>query len=101
MNESPTTSPWGRVMSSCLVLALLLLAATPARAQFDSAVVLGTVRDGSGGVVPGAGITLKNVDTGITASATTDASGSYQFLNVSIGTYEVTGELTGFSTSLA
>ena len=70
-------------------------------AQFDAATVLGTVRDSSGGVVPGATVTLKNAATGIAATAVTDENGSYQFLNVRIGTYSVRAELQGFSVAEA
>jgi hypothetical protein len=66
-----------------LVAALLLPAI--AHAQFDAATVLGTVRDSSGAVVPGATVTLTNASTGITATALSDEHGNYQFLNVRIG----------------
>jgi Carboxypeptidase regulatory-like domain/TonB-dependent Receptor Plug Domain len=78
------------------VVALLLMAA-PGFAQFDAATVLGSVHDSSGGVVPGATVTLKNIATGITATTVSDANGDYQFLNVRIGTYGVRAELQGFS----
>jgi hypothetical protein len=78
------------------IVALLLLA-SPGFAQFDAATVLGSVHDASGGVVPGATVTLKNIATGITATTVSDANGDYQFLNVRIGTYSVRAELQGFS----
>src|SRR3954469_7894117 len=83
-----------------LFVAALLLPAT-ARAQFDTATVLGTIKDSSGAVVPGATVTLKNTATGISANAVTDADGNYQFLNVRIGTYTVRAELQGFSVAEA
>ena len=43
----------------------LLLCATPSFAQFETATVVGTVRDSSGGVVPDANVTLTNRDTGV------------------------------------
>jgi hypothetical protein len=73
----------------------------PALAQFETATVLGTVKDPAGAAVPGARITLRNVATGVTAHAESDLSGNYQFPNVKIGTYEVTGELSGFSKAVA
>jgi hypothetical protein len=98
-------------MLSCLSTRLcrtfLALAATalllPASvyAQFDTATVLGAVKDSSGAVIPGATVTLKNVDTGITATTVSGADGSYQFLNVRVGTYTVRGELQGFSAAEA
>jgi hypothetical protein len=81
-------------------LACLLLS-RPAMAQFDTATVLGTIVDASGAAVPGASITLKNVDTGITATIVTDSQGAYQFLNVRVGTYSVRAELQGFATAVA
>jgi Carboxypeptidase regulatory-like domain/TonB dependent receptor-like, beta-barrel len=86
-----------------LVICLLWVAcAAPAlHAQFETAVVLGTIRDGSGAVVPGATITLRNTETGITATTVTDENGTYQFLNVRIGTYQLTAECQGFSTAIA
>jgi hypothetical protein len=78
-------------------LAALVFFASTASAQFDAATVLGSIHDSSGGIVPGATVTLKNVSTGITATTVTDASGDYQFLNVRIGTYSVRAELQGFS----
>jgi len=84
-----------RCGSIAALVALLLPA--PASAQFDAATVLGTVRDSSGAIVPGATVTLTNTSTGITATAVSDEHGDYQFLNVRIGTYTVKAELQGFS----
>jgi hypothetical protein len=83
------------------IFAMWVLAAVPSLAQFDTAEVLGTVRDKSGAVVPKAAITLLNIDTGIQAKTTADDSGNYDFSNVKIGTYRVTAEAKGFSTEVA
>ena len=72
-----------------------------ATAQFDTATVLGTVRDASSGLVPGVTLTLSNTATGIVATTVSDTDGSYQFLNVRIGTYTIKAELSGFSTAVA
>ncbi|MEK7830896.1 MAG: carboxypeptidase regulatory-like domain-containing protein, partial [Acidobacteriota bacterium] len=82
------------------MLAVLLLAPT-AFAQFDTATVLGTVTDAAGAALPKATVTLKNVATGITATAQTDENGNYQFSNVKIGTYTITAEASGFSKTAA
>ena len=84
-----------RVVSALLVAVLFLPAS--ARAQFDAATVLGTVKDSSGSLVPGATVTLLNVSTGISATTVSDENGNYQFLNVRIGIYSVKAELQGFS----
>src|SRR6187397_2020060 len=86
------------------VLALavsFLLVPRLASAQFDAATVLGTVTDATGGVVPGATVTLKNTETGITAATVSDGVGRYQFLNVRIGVYSLRAEQQGFSAAIA
>jgi hypothetical protein len=82
-------------------LLLLLLTAQSMWPQFDSAVVLGTIRDPSGAAMAGAKVNLENTKTGIQQNAVTDNSGNYQFLNVPIGSYRVSGEAAGFKRAVA
>src|SRR5262245_19952666 len=56
-------------------LFLVLLAGTWLNAQFDSANVLGTVRDSTGAVVIGANVTLTNLETGIASQTATNDAG--------------------------
>ncbi|MGP8245077.1 MAG: carboxypeptidase regulatory-like domain-containing protein [Bryobacteraceae bacterium] len=74
-----------------------LLIATSLFAQFETAEVLGTVRDPSGAAIPKANVTLANLDTGIQAKTTTDENGNYDFFNVKVGRYSVIVEHAGFS----
>lgn len=83
-----------------LVLIALLFLAAPASAQFETATVVGTVKDSSGAVVPGAKVTLTNTQTGVASERVTDANGNYEFFTVRIGTYVVTAEKAGFSIAL-
>src|SRR6185369_9902190 len=83
------------------IAALVVLFSTAAYAQFDTATVLGTVRDSNGAVLPGVNVTLKNIDTGFTATTPTDNDGNYQFTNVRIGNYRVSAEKAGFSVAVA
>jgi len=62
---------------------LLLLCTSLASAQV-SAVLSGTVTDQSGGVVAGATVTAKNIDTGATRSTITDDAGRYQVFALSV-----------------
>jgi uncharacterized membrane protein len=64
--------------------------------QFESAEVLGTVRDTSGAIVAGATVTLTNLETGIQSQGASDASGDYDFFNVKVGRYSLAVEKTGF-----
>jgi len=83
--------------------ALGLLLGVPALllAQFETATVLGTVKDASGAIVRASKVTLENVKTGISATTQTDESGNYIFLNVRIGAHRVKAEAAGFKTAVA
>jgi hypothetical protein len=85
-----------------IVLALIatLLVATPAWAQFETGNVVGTIKDSTGAVVPGAKVTLTNTQTGVTNEKSSDANGSYEFFTVRPGTYVITAEKDGFSIAL-
>jgi outer membrane receptor protein involved in Fe transport len=79
-----------------IVVAVCLGAcATPAYAQ--NAQITGVVKDSSGGVIPGATITAKNVDNGFTRAAVSEAGGEYRLVSLPPGPYTVTTELQGFS----
>src|SRR5712675_3307445 len=75
-----------------------LFIALPARAQFDSATVSGVVQDGTGGVLPGADVTLTSVGTGLERRTVTNEGGLYTFPNVPVGAYTVKATLSGFNT---
>jgi hypothetical protein len=82
-----------------LVLALLcLLSAVPAVAQSQAinGTIEGTVRDDSGGVLPGVSVTLTNTDTGSSRTVVTNESGFYRAPLLTLGTYVVAAELAGF-----
>ena len=81
----------------CIGAALTTGFSVPVFAQFDTAEVLGTIRDRSDAVLSGATVTLLNQETGIEAKTTTGSAGTYTFPNVKIGVYTVTVEAAGFS----
>ena len=89
-----------RKLAFVVSLAAFLAGSLPAAAQFETATVLGAVRDKTGGVVPGATVTLLSLDTGVAATKATDAAGNYEFFTVRIGTYKVSAELSGFATAV-
>jgi hypothetical protein len=78
----------------------LLIITENAYGQFETATVLGTVRDQNRAVLPGATVTLKNIATGITSTTLTDENGDFLFTSVKIGNYRVTAELKGFATAV-
>src|SRR6267142_6371885 len=65
-------------------------------AQFDTATVLGSVRDASDAVIPGAIVTITNLEKGISTSRRTDGEGNFEFPGVSIGRYRIVAEKEGF-----
>ncbi|HXW62486.1 MAG TPA: carboxypeptidase regulatory-like domain-containing protein [Candidatus Acidoferrales bacterium] len=60
--------------------------------------ISGTVKDQSGAVIPGAALTLVNLDLTTSYKAATDAQGGYSFPNLPVGRYKLTIEATGFRT---
>src|SRR3984957_2624689 len=72
---------------------------TPLYAQFETASVLGYVRDASGAVVSGATVSLVNQETKAQVTAQTNAQGAYEFTDVKIGQYQVTAKANGFDNS--
>jgi len=88
------------VRSAVATFLLLFLGSASALAQFETATIVGTVRDVSGAVVPGTTVTLTNSATGLSVQRTTGTDGSYEFLTVKDGIYVITGEKTGFSLTL-
>ena len=82
-------------------LVILFAAMSCALAQFDTANVLGTVRDPSGAVIRDSKVTLQNVETGVINTATTDSNGDFTFFNVRIGKYTLKAEAPGFKAAVA
>ncbi|HKN24395.1 MAG TPA: TonB-dependent receptor [Candidatus Acidoferrum sp.] len=81
------------------IFALLLLGLVlPARVfcQVDTGTISGTVKDSSGGVIPGATVTLINDGTGISISTASGSVGEYTFSPVKIGHYSLSAEIKGF-----
>ncbi len=81
---------------SIRLLAIFLLSAGSAWAQF-SANIQGNITDPSGAAVGQAKLTLENLATHVTATATADAEGGYRFLSLAPGPYKITVEAAGFS----
>src|SRR5271165_6885533 len=82
--------------ATLLLVSSLSIASPSAYAQSTGGRVRGTVTDPSGSAVVGATVTLINTATNVTRDTTSGSSGEYQFLEVSIGTYEVDVTQTGF-----
>jgi hypothetical protein len=66
----------------------------------NTGTILGTVKDQSGGVLPGASITVRNVETGIGRNTVSGSRGEYRVPALNVGTYEVHAEMNGFQSGL-
>ena len=70
--------------------------ASHAWAQAGRGSISGTITDPSGAVIPQASITLLNNANGLTQHTVTNAAGSYTFVSLNPGQYQVTASKTGF-----
>jgi hypothetical protein len=81
-----------------LIFAASVLSASLA-AQAVTGTILGTITDTSGAAVPGATVTLTNVNTGLVRTLVTDANGEYTAPSLPTGKYKMAAELPGFKTA--
>lgn len=79
-------------------LLVLLGWATPAQAQV-TACLKGTITDPSGAGVPSASVTVRNMETDVSRKATSEVDGTYLFLALPVGPYEVKVSKPGFQDS--
>lgn len=77
------------------VIALLLLGHS-AYAQSTTGTISGTITDGTGAVLPGVAIEVKNTEMGGVRSVVSDSEGRYRASNLAVGNYLVTATLAGF-----
>ena len=82
------------------VAVLLLLAGSSwvAAQGVTTGVIEGRVMDESGGVLPGATLTLRSPARNTASTQITGANGEFKFLAVQVGSYELKAELAGFGT---
>src|SRR2546430_1268449 len=85
----------GIIMAALLVL----VAFGAAGAQESRGSLTGKVSDQNGAILPGATVVIKNVDTNITSTGTTNEEGSYTFPLLPPGSYSLTVTATGFATA--
>ena len=83
-----------------VVLVGTFILSLSALAQMPTATILGLVRDSSGVVVPGVSLAAKNAGTGLTRTTVSAADGSYRFLALPVGSYEIRAEHAGFQTDI-
>ena len=78
--------------------AFLVSVATAPSAYAQNAQITGTRQDSSGGVLPGATVTARNQETGLTRTAVTDAAGDYRLPSLPPGATRCRPSCSGFTT---
>src|SRR5204863_9313345 len=79
-----------------LCIGILVLSSMAAFGQLTTGTIGGSVSDQSGAAIPGATVTVKNADTGITRTNQSNETGKYDALRLPDGNYEISASLTGF-----
>ena len=82
----------------CITIAVFLIS-LPLLSQTSQGTIQGAIFDQSGGVIPGAMVTVIDVARGVTRALTTDSAGQYVAANLTPGTYTVRGGANGFQTT--
>jgi outer membrane receptor protein involved in Fe transport len=90
----PLAASWQRRFFLALILVSGL--ATPAWTQYTTARLSGIVTD-SQAMVAGATVTVQDLATGYTQTATSTTAGQYLFPSLPVGTYQITVSMPGYA----
>ncbi len=80
-----------------LTLSLFACAAATHAQVVATGRIIGTVKDPNGALLAGVKVTVTEVNTSLTRTASTNAQGEYIFTVLPVGTYRLDAEITGFS----
>jgi hypothetical protein len=86
----------GLLIFMALATLLPFVSGAPTLGQSTFGTILGTVKDPSGDVITGATVMLTNKGTSAVRALATDQAGSYSFVNLDAGNYELVVEASGF-----
>jgi opacity protein-like surface antigen len=79
------------------ILTFCLIFTAFGQSDSGSAAIEGTVKDQNGAIVQGATVVIKNKNTGLERTVTSNANGSFSTSVLPVGTYVVTGSSQGFA----
>src|ERR1700756_347868 len=82
---------------SLLAVGLLILFPLTLFSQGSQGAIQGAIFDSSGANIPGATVTITDVDRGTTRVLISDEAGQYAATGLTAGTYKVRAELSGFT----
>ncbi len=92
---SPKSRPFVSVVL-CAVVCAALTYPTPTLGQASTGTIRGVITDQSGAVLASANVVVRNVDTNIERTVTTNAEGLYNADNLRPGDYDIAVEAAGF-----
>jgi hypothetical protein len=87
------------LLTLCIFLWSLAALKPRAFGQAEQGTITGSIKDNSGALIRGAHITATNVATNVVSSTVSDDSGYYTVPYLAPGTYNVSAEASGFSTT--
>jgi len=79
-----------------VLLGLIILGSCMVFGQGSTAAISGLVHDSTGAVVPGATVTARHIESGLTRSAVSGENGGYNLQLLPVGAYELSTDLPGF-----
>src|SRR5437016_815972 len=94
-------SEWLKSLGIGLLVILAMALPALSQTQITTGTIQGTVTDANGAIVPGASVEIKNLDTNLTRTLTTDEGGRFVALALPPGPYSVTVSKQGFATAVA
>src|SRR5689334_5530040 len=92
--------PHIQYFATSILLTLLIVPTILAQSQITTGQIQGTIQDANGDVVPGVNVEVKNLETGLSRTVTTNEDGRYVALALPPGNYSVTASKTGFATTV-
>jgi Carboxypeptidase regulatory-like domain len=95
-DQQKSSNTYSRALTVVVVVFVVAAASSLWAQTSTTGAIAGVVTDPTAAVVSGVSITLKNVDTGSSASTTTNSQGSYNFSFVQPGHYSVSATAAGF-----
>lgn len=93
-------SRYGSRLAAIVLLGAIALGIGSSLWAQTTATILGTVKDQSGAVLPGAEVTATNTETGIARVTAAGARGEFRLSAMTVGSYNVHAGMTGFQSEL-